>query len=464
MRRPFSFVIGLLSSSVALSACGATESEGDAPPEEGSGGWFGTGGAFGSTGGAVVGPSMGGAGTSGPFGTGGIIGAGGSFSNGGAPFSSGGSIGSSSGGTGAGGDTSAGGTTTAGGSFGSGGDVSTGGTLGSGGDVSTGGVSSTGGTPGTGGSTGSCTTPPAPSPLVGWASVEDGGTRTTGGEGGPTTTVTTLSELTAAVKGTNAQVIQIRGTISGDVTIGSNKTLVGLCGATIRGYVSLNRSVNVIVRNLNIVGKNCTDSSDCQNGDDAVGIQGAAHHLWFDHDDISDGTDGNLDITHASDFITISWTKFHYSGRRSGGHQFSNLIGHSDDNAGEDTGHLRVTFHHTWWADNAVERMPRVRFGRVHVFNSLYTASGNNYCIGVGDHSNIRSENNVFIGVQNPIKDYASDSANAGLIRSSGNDYSRASGSKDDIGIGSVFTPGYSVSLDPTSSVEAAVRAGAGPQ
>jgi hypothetical protein len=80
----------------------------------------------------------------------------------------------------------------------------------------------------------------------------------------------------------------------------------------------------------------------------------------------------------------------------------------------------------------------------------------------VGNESNIRSENNVFVGVQNPIKNYATDGS--GLIRSSGNDYSRASGTTDDIGSGTVFTPGYSVSLDATSNVEAAVRAGAGPQ
>jgi pectate lyase len=461
--RTFVLLPALLTSVAALSACESAESDTSDFTDYGPFGGAASGGAFGSTGGMIAGSGTGAAG---------FIGAGGIGASGGSFATSGGNAGSgAANGTGTGGDFGAGGDFGSSGMTGSGGDIGAGGDLGTGGSTETGGangtggvVVATGGATGTGGSTGSCTTPPPPSPLVGWASVEDGGTRTIGGEGGPTTTVTTLAELNAAVKGTNPQIIQIRGDVSGDVTIGSNKTLVGLCGATIRGYISLNRSVNVIIRNLKIVGKNCSDSSDCQDGDDAVGVQGAAHHLWFDHDDISDGTDGNLDITHASDFITISWTKFHYSGRRAGGHQFSNLIGHSDGNASEDTGHLRITFHHTWWADNAVERMPRVRFGRVHLFNNLYTASGNGYCIGVGDHSNIRSENNVFIGVQNPIKDYASSSANAGLIRSSGNDYSRASGSTDDLGSGSVFTPGYSVSLDPTSSVEAAVRAGAGPK
>jgi pectate lyase len=37
---------------------------------------------------------------------------------------------------------------------------------------------------------------------------------------------------------------------------------------------------------------------------------------WFDHCDISDGSDGNLDITNGSDLVTVSWTQFHYSTKR----------------------------------------------------------------------------------------------------------------------------------------------------
>ena len=40
-----------------------------------------------------------------------------------------------------------------------------------------------------------------------------------------------------------------------------------------------------------------------------------AQHVWFDHCDVSDGTDGNLDIVTELDFVTVSWTKFHYSPR-----------------------------------------------------------------------------------------------------------------------------------------------------
>jgi pectate lyase len=291
---------------------------------------------------------------------------------------------------------------------------------------------------------------------------------TTGGEGGDTTTVTSLSDLKSALSGTTPRIVVLDGSVDGEVSIGSNKTLVGACGAKFRGHVGIDGSTNVIVRNLTIVGYDCTDSpNDCSGGADAVSVLGGAHHVWFDHDDISDGSDGNLDLTHAADFVTVSWTKFHYSGRRTdpagaaGGHQFSDLIGHSDDNAKEDTGHLRITFHHTWWADNVVERMPRVRFGQVHLFNDLYTATGNDYCIGVGNGSSILSENNVFVGVANPIKSYSTDGT--GVIHSSGNDYRNTTGGKSDVGSGSVFTPPYAVTLDGTADAEAAVRANAGP-
>ena len=450
---------------LTLAACGSDANTSDGSTGGAAGFTMGSGGQPGaSTGGAV---GAGGSVASGSGGT--ITGASGAVGNGGVVTGSGGvgQSGTSNGGVpNAGGSAASGGNTAAGGGTASGGNTSSGGA--SNGGASSGGAQGNGGN-GAGGGSSDCTTPPAPSPLLGWASVSGNSvSTTTGGDGGPTTTVTTLADLNTAVKGTDAHIVQIKGTIDGDVTIGSNKTLVGLCGAKIHGYISLNKSANVIIRNLTIVGKNCTDNpSDCSGGNDAITVQGAAHHLWFDHDDVSDGSDGNLDMTHASDFITISWTKFHYSGRRtdpagaSGGHQFSNLIGHSDDNASEDTGHLRITFHHSWWADNVVERMPRARFGQVHLFDNLYTATGNDYCIGVGNGVSIRADNNVFIGVADPIKSYSTDGT--GMIKSTGNVYTNTTGSSADVGTGTVFTPGYTVTLDPTSGLEAAIRAGAGP-
>jgi pectate lyase len=289
---------------------------------------------------------------------------------------------------------------------------------------------------------------------------------TTGGAAGPTVTVTTLSALQSAVTGASAKVVQVKGTIdtgTGGLDVGSNKTIVGLCSAEIHGHIQMTGSSNVIVRNLKIVGYNCAapDTTSCSSGLDAITVESGNQHLWFDHDDISDGTDGNLDMTHAADYITISWTKFHYSSRRANGHQFCNLIGHDDANGAEDTGHLRVTLHHDWWADNVDQRMPRVRFGQVHVFNSLYTAAGDSVCLEVGVSANIRDENNVFLGVNNPIDLTHTNSAS--IIQSSGNLYMGTTGAQADMG-GKAFTPPYMYTLDPTAGVQAEVTAGAGPQ
>jgi pectate lyase len=359
----------------------------------------------------------------------------------------------------------------AGAAGGSGGRAGSGGTTGVAGTTGGAGASGSTGSAGSSGSTIntqgiSCTPETWSAAPIGFATVSGG---TTGGGNATPVVVTSSSQFNSAAGGSNAAVIHVSGRISGTVTVGSNKTIWGLCNAEVDGSIDMTGSSNVIMRNLKVVGYNCTDStSDCSAGHDAVHVQGGNRHLWFDHMDISNGSDGNLDITHGSDFITISWTKFHYSGRRtdpagaSGGHEFSNLIGHSDTNGSEDTGHLNVTFDHTWWADFVFERQPRVRFGKVHIFNSLYTASGNSYCVGLGVSANIRVENSVFQGVKTPF-DVTSFSNSASVLQSIGNTFSGTSGNTTGVGP-SAFAPPYSYSLESVSAVAADVMQNAGPK
>jgi pectate lyase len=182
--------------------------------------------------------------------------------------------------------------------------------------------------------------------------------------------------------------------------------------------------------------------------------------VWVDHCDVSDGSDGNLDVTEQADYVTISWTKFSYSREREGGHHFSNLVG-GGDGAMADAGHLRVTFHHCWWGERARERMPRVRYGKVHIFNSLYTATGNNYCVGVGWFANVLTESNVFIGVSDPIE--TTSYANMESVAVSRNNlYVNTSGATNDLG-SAVFVPPYGYELDSTANLEATLRSYVGP-
>ncbi|HWZ88019.1 MAG TPA: hypothetical protein VNW92_04195 [Polyangiaceae bacterium] len=204
----------------------------------------------------------------------------------------------------------------------------------------------------------------------------------------------------------------------------------------------------------------------CSSGNDAVTINNGAHHIWVDHCDISDGTDGNLDTTQGADFVTVSWTKFHYTPRSDNtgndstgaeGHRFSNLIG-AADNVAADVGHLNVTFHHDWWADNVNQRMPRSRAGKIHLYNDLFTAKGDSYCSNAGQGAALLVENTIYNGVKAPFQ---IDSNSVGLV-SKGNTFPGSSGTTT--GSGNAFTPPYAYTLDSTSNLEALIQANAGPQ
>ena len=249
---------------------------------------------------------------------------------------------------------------------------------------------------------------------MGWAS-QNGGT--SGGAGGTEVTVASMADLQKVAKLEGKYVIWVKGTLgtagasgqaNGDrVVVASDKSILGLPGAEVDGGFDLGKGVgNIVLRNLKIRGPGAKDVD----GLDAISVQGQVKNVWFDHLDIADGEDGNLDITHACDYITISWTRFSYSEKSvasgaTGKHRFSNLIGHSDDNESEDAGHLLVTFYKTWWAEGVAERMPRVRFGKVHVANCLFTSKdpGQSHCLRPAHKADVQAEGNVFIGQKNPI-------------------------------------------------------------
>ncbi|WP_437627045.1 pectate lyase family protein [Sorangium sp. So ce1151] len=316
---------------------------------------------------------------------------------------------------------------------------------------------------GSGGGTGGCPTS-APS---GWAGESGHGVATTtGGLGGMTVTATTAEQLVEYAESPDPLIIQISGDIdiSGvDIDVASNKTLVGTDpGATLRGRLQVRgKSIdapieNVIIQNLKI------DASSTV--DDGIQIH-FAHHIWVDHVEIWDALDGNLDVVHGSDLVTVSWCKFHYtSNAPDPAHRFSNLVGHSDNNSDEDTGRLRVSFHHNWWADGVTERMPRVRFGEVHVFNNYYSAAGNNYAVGGGLQARLRVENNTFDGVKDPHIFYEGEPT--AQIVASGNAYIGMSDTtRKEAGQGSAFTPPYTVALDAAdASLKDVVTRCAGPR
>ena len=138
---------------------------------------------------------------------------------------------------------------------------------------------------------------------------------------------------------------------------------------------------------------------------DGIGVQ-ASSNVWIDHcefasdlDHDKDYYDGLVDITHASEWVTVSNCYLH-------DHWKASLIGHSDNNGAEDTGHLHVTQHNNYWF-NIGSRTPSLRFGTGHVFNSYFLSMDTG--IDSRDGAQILVQSNDFSNVTEPIASLYSD-------------------------------------------------------
>lgn len=149
---------------------------------------------------------------------------------------------------------------------------------------------------------------------------------------------------------------------------------------------------------------------------------------------IYDCSDGCIDVTVESDFVTIAHCRFYY--QEVTFHKFVNLIGASDDNI-TDRGKLHVTFHHNWWDTGCSSRMPRVRFGYVHIYNNYFSCVENNYCSRAGLEAHLFSEYNYFDGVRSPLT-----AEDEGVVKSIGNEYVNCTGTIHP-GTDESFTPSY---------------------
>ena len=257
------------------------------------------------------------------------------------------------------------------------------------------------------------------------------GANTTGGAGGTSVTVSTLSELQSALKSSGKKEIYIKGAIQFTsllrVDRQSDKTLYGLPGsylysnerttASSTGILYFKNCSNIIIRNVTF---KSAGAYDCD-GNDNLCFENC-QNMWVDHCDFQDGVDGNFDCKKQSDNICVSWCKFHYlkapmagGSGGAGDHRFTNLWGSSDSST-DDRGKLRTTFVCCWWGEGCKERMPRVRFGQVHIVNCLWNSSVTNYCVAAGQEAQVYVEKSAFIGVKNPITDYDNSSQSGGVM------------------------------------------------
>ena len=264
------------------------------------------------------------------------------------------------------------------------------------------------------------------------------GANVTGGEGGEAVTVETFSQFKSQLNSFNTtkKIIYVKGTITFDGQLEmrgvKNKTIIGLPGATFEnlnedvatsssdknaaikktGILLVRECDNIAIRNITFKSAGACDF----NANDNLCTQGSTN-IWVDHCDFQDGVDGNFDIVLASNNISVTWCRFRYFkeprpagyGGSSSDHRFTNLIGNGDSQS-SDQGKLNTTFANCWWDNGCKERMPRVRFGKVHTLNCLYSSSNTSYCVGGGYRSNVYIENCAFTSNKaknTPWKKYA---------------------------------------------------------
>jgi pectate lyase len=270
------------------------------------------------------------------------------------------------------------------------------------------------------------------------------GAGTTGGGNASAVTVTSGSALVSAMQSSSASVIRVQGTltISGMQDVASNKTIIGVgSGATITGGgLDIDGVSNVIIQNLNF--RNWAD--------DGINVQDGSTRIWIDHNNFSNGYDGALDIKRGSDYITVSWNKFF-------SHDKTMLLGHSDSNGSQDRGHLRVSYHHNWFAGTG-QRHPRVRFGNpVHVYNNYYQGV-TSYGVASTVEAGVLVEGNYFENT-NRACDLGQGSSPAGTLVQRNNTFVSSGGCAAS---GSVKSIPYGYSLDPSGNVKSIVQNGAG--
>ncbi|KAI3391098.1 hypothetical protein diail_7949 [Diaporthe ilicicola] len=301
------------------------------------------------------------------------------------------------------------------------------------------------------------------------------GAGTTGGGSATPVTVTSCAELAAALAGTEAKVVQIDGLLDGCGTLDveSNTSILGVganSGASGTGF-QIKDSTNIILQNLKL-------GPPPAKGD-AIGVESSTQ-IWVDHCELfsvglvggKDDFDGLFDAKRGSDALEVSYTKFHDHHKASINiHPVStqqgtsveltptkgSLIGHSDSNAEEDTGKLRITYHHNSFV-NVGSRLPSLRFGTGHVFNSVFKdcpTSGINSRMG----AQVLAENNVFDNVNRAIITNL-DSDEPGFACDVGNVMSGSSTVQ--ITQQCSFAPAYKYTLDGTDGLVAAIEASAG--
>lgn len=184
-------------------------------------------------------------------------------------------------------------------------------------------------------------------------------------------------------------VFEVSGTIhlSSTLSVSSYKTIDGrghrikLTGKGLR----LSACEHVIICNLEFEGGRGPDV-------DGIQIKPKSKHIWIDRCSLRDYDDGLIDITRESTDITVS--RCHFSK-----HDKTMLIGADPSHIGDRC--IRVSIHHCFF-DGTRQRHPRLRFGKVHLYNN-YTRNWGIYAVCASVESQIFSQCNIYEAGQKKV-------------------------------------------------------------
>ncbi|KAL9418928.1 hypothetical protein AB3S75_036811 [Citrus x aurantiifolia] len=172
---------------------------------------------------------------------------------------------------------------------------------------------------------------------------------------------------------------------------------------------------------------------------DGIQIKPNSRHIWIDRCSLRDYDDGLIDITRQSTDITVSRCYFTQ-------HDKTMLIGADPSHVGDRC--IRVTIHHCLF-DGTRQRHPRLRFGKVHLYNN-YTRNWGIYAVCASVESQIYSQCNIYeAGQKKKAFEYYTEKAadkleaKSGLIRSEGDIFLKGAQAQLLTGVGEecVFHP-----------------------
>lgn len=182
--------------------------------------------------------------------------------------------------------------------------------------------------------------------------------------------------------------------MQGDKTIDGRGARVHISGGA---GITLQFVKNVIIHGIhihNIVRGNgglVRDADDhlglrTMSDGDGISIYGSSD-IWIDHLSMKNCKDGLIDAIEGSTGITISNSHFT-------DHNEVMLFGAADSTSIDEIMQITVAFNH--FGKRLVQRMPRCRWGYIHVVNNDYT-HWNMYAIGGSKHPTIISQGNRYI-------------------------------------------------------------------